>query len=132
MDARLIFCFSCACVEMTELRTLAGHTNAVYSVAFSPDGSKIVSGSFDNTIRLWDAATGQQIGSPLNCHTYKVESVAFSPDGSKIVSGSWDKTVRLCDASSGQQIGSPLKGHCQYVNSVAFSPDGSKIVSVTI
>ena len=64
-----------------------------------------------NTIRLWDAATGQQIGEPLTGHTgSSVNSVAFSPDGSRIVSGSYDTTLRLWDADSGQQIGEPLSG----------------------
>ncbi|KAE9390281.1 WD40 repeat-like protein, partial [Gymnopus androsaceus JB14] len=65
------------------------------SVAFSPDGTRIVSGSDDKTIRIWDAANGVQIGEPLEGHEYSVRSVAFSPDGTKIVSGSPDNTIRL-------------------------------------
>ncbi|KIN95038.1 hypothetical protein M404DRAFT_68281, partial [Pisolithus tinctorius Marx 270] len=65
------------------------------SVAFSPDGKRIVSGSRDKTVRVWDVVGGVQIGSPLEGHTDEVESVAFSPDGKRIVSGSWDNTVRL-------------------------------------
>ena len=68
------------------------------SVAFSPDGNRIVSGSDDKTVRLWDAATGQPVGDPLTGHTDTVYSVAFSPDGTRIVSGSDDKTVRLWPA----------------------------------
>jgi WD40 repeat protein len=80
---------------------LTGHTHWVTSVAFSPDGSRIVSGSDDKTIRLWDATTGEQIGDPLVGHTDWVRSVAFSPDGSRIVSGSDDKTIRLWNATTG-------------------------------
>ena len=75
------------------------------SVAFSPDGKRIVSGSDDKTVRVWDAATGQPIGAPLTGHTGAVNSVAFSPDGKRIVSGSDDKTVRVWDAATGQPIG---------------------------
>ena len=89
-------------------------------ITFSPDGSKIVSGSNDNTIRLWDAA-----GTPISIlkgRTGWVNSVAFSPDGNKIVSGSDDCTVRLWDAA-----GTPfstLEEPTGSVLSVAFSPDG--------
>ncbi|KIK13405.1 hypothetical protein PISMIDRAFT_118949 [Pisolithus microcarpus 441] len=108
---------------------LKGHSDLVTSVAFSPDGDKIVSGSSDFTVRVWDAKSGVQIGSPLKGHTSKVISVAFSPDSNRIVSGSWDETVRVWDAKSGDQIGSPLKGHTSWVSSVAFSTDGNRIVS---
>ena len=60
------------------------------SVAFSPDGKKIVSGSYDKTIRVWDAETGKEIIPPLEEHSGTVSSIAFSPDGKKIVSGSSD------------------------------------------
>jgi WD40 repeat protein len=73
----------------------------VWSVAFSPDGRQIVSGSADNSLRLWDASSGKQLGPQLKGHTAWVYSVAFSPDGRRIVSGSGDKTLRLWDASDG-------------------------------
>src|SRR5712671_6613967 len=106
-----------------------GHSSTVSSVAFSPNGSRIVSGSWDDTIRLWDAETGDAIGKPLEGHSSPVNSVAFSPDGSRIVSGSFDNTIRLWDAETGDAIGKPLEGHSRNVNSVGFSPDGSRIVS---
>jgi WD40 repeat protein len=64
-------------------------------VAFSPDGKRIVSGSADKTLRLWDAETGKAISKPLKGHTGEVISVAFSPDGKRIVSGSTDRTLRI-------------------------------------
>ncbi|MEA5464867.1 AAA-like domain-containing protein, partial [Leptothoe sp. PORK10 BA2] len=112
-----------------EINRLAGHGAAVLSVAFSPDGQRIVSGSFDNTLRLWDANTGAPIGEPLAGHGDAVWSVAFSPDGQRIVSGSFDNTLRLWDANTGAPIGEPLAGHGDAVWSVAFSPDGQRIVS---
>ncbi|KAF5341498.1 hypothetical protein D9757_014952 [Collybiopsis confluens] len=101
----------------------------VYSVAFSPDGTRIVSGSDDETVRIWDATTGMQVGESLQGHDYSVTSVAFSPDGTRIVSGSLDTTVRIWDATTGIQVGESLQGHDDSVTSVAFSPDGTRIVS---
>jgi WD40 repeat protein len=83
----------------------------VTSVAFSHDGSKIVSGSDDKTIRVWDANTGVEMLPPLRGHDDYVTSVAFSHDGSKIVSGSNDKTIRVWDANTGVEMLPPLRGH---------------------
>ena len=100
---------------------LQGHTEYVTSVAFSPDGTRIVSGSVDNTVRVWDADRGVQIGSPLEGHTEPVTSVAFSPDGTRIVSGSVDKTVRVWDARMGVRISNDVEG-----NGFTRSADGHK------
>ncbi|KAG6816769.1 hypothetical protein H0H93_007778 [Arthromyces matolae] len=104
-----------------------GHTERVTSVAFSSDGSRIVSGSFDRSVRVWDASTGQEL-KVMDGHTERVTSVAFSSDGSRIVSGSFDRSVRVWDASTGQEL-KVMDGHTERVTSVAFSSDGSRIVS---
>jgi WD40 repeat protein len=90
---------------------LTGHTGSVYSVTFSEDGRRVVSGSFDETIHIWDAESGKVISGPLIEHTDLVNSVAFSQDGTHVVSGSYDKTIRIWDAESGKVVSIPFEGH---------------------
>ncbi len=101
----------------------------VQSVAFSPDGHHIVSGSYDRTIRVWNATTGETVAGPFTGHTHSVNSVAFSPDGHHIVSGSYDGTIRVWNATTGETVAGPFTGHTGPVRSVAFSPDGHHTVS---
>ena len=99
------------------------------SVTYSPDGRHIISGSYDNMIRVWDAETGAAVGKPLEGHSGFVQSVAYSPDGRHIISGSWDNAIRIWDAETGAAVGKPLEGHSGGVESVAYSPDGRHIIS---
>ena len=98
----------CIAIIGKGLQTLKGHTSWVMSVAFSPDGQRIVSGSEDWTAKIWDANSGQELKTlkiwdankqTLRGHTAEVQSVAFSPDGQRMVSCSNDKTVKIWDAS---------------------------------
>jgi WD40 repeat protein len=106
---------------------LSHYPARVTSVAYSPDRKHIASGSYDHTIKIWDASTGRVVHT-LNGHTDWVRSVAFSPDGSHIASGSWDNTIKIWDASTGAVVRT-LRGHASEVISVAYSPDGSHIAS---
>jgi WD40 repeat protein len=108
---------------------MQGHTHQVTSVAFSPDGRIIMSGSFDKTVCIWDAETGAALMVPLEGHTEEVTSVALSPDGKRIVSGSHDKTVRIWDAETGTAIRESLEGHTNLVKSVTFSSAGRSFLS---
>ncbi|CAE6538147.1 unnamed protein product [Rhizoctonia solani] len=106
-----------------------GHDKYVNSVQFSPDGTRVVSGSSDRTILVWDVERRTTVAGPLNGHTDVVCSVAFSPDGLQIAASSVDHTVSMWDAREGRLIGNPYEGHTRCVNSVAFSPRGTYLVS---
>lgn len=106
---------------------LSGHTNFVRQVAFSPDGQTLASGSVDQTIRIWNAHTGQ-LRHVLHGHTNSVTSIAFSPDGRTLASGSTDQTIRLWDVHVGQ-LHKMLHGLNHSVYGVAFSPDGKTLTS---
>ena len=84
------------------LTSLEGHTGDVYSVAWSPNGKTLASGSGDRTVKLWDVATGKLLAS-LRGHTGAVYTVAWSPDGKTLASGSDDRTVKLWDAAVGKE-----------------------------
>ncbi|MBC7777583.1 MAG: TIR domain-containing protein [Phycisphaerae bacterium] len=112
---------------MTLLRTLRGHSDTIFGIAFSPDGKKIASGSGNNTIKIWDAGSGENTAT-LEGHTSAVYSVSFSPDGKKIASGSNDKTIKIWDADSGKNMAT-LLGHTHEVWCVSFSRDGKKVAS---
>jgi WD40 repeat protein len=111
------------------IRSFTGHTGTgwVSSVAFAPDGRTALSGSADNTIKLWDVATGREIRRFAG-HRSLVFSVSFAPDGRTALSGSADKTLKLWDVATGREI-QRFTGHSDVVHSVAFAPDGRTALS---
>jgi WD40 repeat protein len=102
------------------------HDNTVHAVAFSSDSKYIVSGSYDSTARVWEAASGKEVARMT--HDDAVFSVAFSPDGKYIVSGSGDNTARVWEATSGKEV-VRMTYDDSAVFSVAFSPDGKYTLS---
>ena len=96
------------------------------SVSFSPDGKQVASGSYDNSVKIWETSTGTCV-STLSGHSDYVRAVSWSPDGTMLASGSNDKTIKLWDAQSGK-VNSTLSVNSE-VSSVAFCPDGSKIAA---
>lgn len=108
------------------LQTFEGHSGSVNSVAWSAmNGNLIASGSSDQSVRIWDPATGQHVHT-LEGHSDAVTSVSWSPDGSSLASGSSDSTVRIWDVTTGQ-LKSTLENRRISVNPIAWSPDGTRL-----
>lgn len=117
---------------------LVGHTDPVYAIIFTPDGKQIITASFDNTLRLWDAATAKSLRT-LEGHTRIVLSLALSKDGSTIASGSDDNTIKLWEVTpktppdkkkpNPNAYFASMSGHGGQVLGVAFTPDGKQLVS---
>ena len=105
-------------------------SDAFTSVAFSPDGGLLASGSSCSTVSLWDVASRQHLATLEAPNTVGVASVAFSPDGSTLASGLWQGNVRLWDVASREEVAT-LEWHGYFVRSVAYSPDGDLLASVS-
>jgi energy-coupling factor transporter ATP-binding protein EcfA2 len=106
----------------SERYTLEGHHSTVNSVNFSPDGKTLVSGSGDNTIKLWNVETGKEIRT-LKGHDNLVNSVSFSPDGKTLASGSVDKTIKLWNGSNGWDLDALMGRSCAWVRAYLHNPN---------
>jgi len=104
------------------------HQGVVNAVAFSPDGTRVVTASNDSTARVWDASTGKPVAPPLE-HQDAMRTAAFSPDGTRVVTASDDKTAKVWNASTGTPMLPPLE-HSRPVTTGRFSPDGSRVITI--
>ena len=109
-------------VGSTTQLTLAGHTAVAFDVAFSPNGTRLATASFDKTAKVWEVTSGQEVRI-LAGHTDWVYDVAFSPDGPHLATASWDKTAKVWEITTGQEVRT-LAGHMDEVWGIAYSPDG--------
>ena len=110
-----------------DVNTLRGHADEIHSVAFSPDGQRIVTGSWDRTAKVWDAASGTNLLT-LKGHRDMIGSVDWSPDGRRIATASYDGTAKVWDAASGMDL-LTLTGHSTVVYVAVFSPDRRRIAT---
>ncbi|MGB3652823.1 MAG: CHAT domain-containing protein [Rivularia sp. (in: cyanobacteria)] len=115
--------------KIRQIYKLEGHTAWVRSIAFTPDGKILASGSGDRTIRLWNVETGQCL-QILTGHTSEIQSVAFNRDGTQLASGSNDKTVRLWNIQTGQCL-KVFLGHTNNITFVSFHPFDEKLITAS-
>jgi WD40 repeat protein len=114
-------------VPVSIVRNLSGHTSYVNCLAISPDGSTLISGSADTSIKLWDFATGKELRT-LNGHTSYVNALAISPDGKILASGGADTTILIWDLATGRILHT-LRGHAGFINALSINRSGNLLAS---
>jgi WD40 repeat protein len=112
---------------LNEIAVLQGHDGTIHALAFSPDGKRLVCGSTDHMLVVWDIARRQQIAT-LAGHSDEVFAVVFSPDGKRILSGGRDRVIRVWNADTYEEL-TQLHGHTSFIYCLAFSPDGRTLSS---
>jgi WD40 repeat protein len=119
-------CAQAGLSQQPELVPQTGHSGEAQAVAFSPDGRTLASASMDDSIKIWDAATGREVRTILG-HRGWVLSLAFTPDGATLISGSQDDTIRFWDVATGREL--KKFSAEEEVDSLALSPDGRVLAS---
>jgi len=119
-----------SCLPLWSSGPTGHHRGAITSIAFSPNGKLLASGSRDRTVKLWDVATGGVLAS-LSGHSHIITCLAFRPDGKLLATGSEDKTIKIWDVTEKKEL-TTLSGHSGAVVSIAFSPDGKLLASGSV
>ncbi|HLV97066.1 MAG TPA: serine/threonine-protein kinase [Ktedonobacterales bacterium] len=114
----------------TATLTYTGHSGAVFTMAWSPNGTRIASGGNDGSIQIWDTSIGSRLFIYEGHYARSISALAWSPNSRHIASGSWDRKVRIWDALTGEEV-ALYPGHFRPVRSVAWSPDGQLIASAS-
>src|SRR5260370_36037715 len=111
-------------------RTFRGHSAWISSLAYSPDGKQLASGSADKTVKIWTIPSGEELAT-LRGHTDYVSSVAISPDGKLLATGSFDKTAKLWQLATNEGKAT-LRGQRGVITSGTFSPEGTTLATTTL
>ncbi|MGB2862624.1 MAG: protein kinase [Sedimentisphaerales bacterium] len=113
------------------LTTFVAHEKGLYSMALSPDGKRIVTGGWENAVKIWDIATGKELITLPRAHAEYTSCVAFSPDGKRIVSDDDSGVINIWDINGVNEVAKSIRHGNDWISSVSFSPDGKQLVSVS-